>query len=356
MHADNDTTALTMDPRLAAAIAALSACGEAIDDFELARAQEMILGYHARWCDEPYETIGVEVQALAPIINPATGHPSRTYQQGGKMDVIVRNRRDGFIYKVEHKTSGENIGPGERYWARLRMDTQVSTYYDLAQELGYDVRGCLYDVLKKPALRPFKATPEEHRKYVKKTGALYENQHAFDETVGEYALRVHDDIADNIDKYFAREIVVRLEADQIEAAYDRWQTAELIREARTADRHPRNPDACERIGRGLCTFFDVCTGVASLDDATRFRQVTQVHEELDLDPSRLRLRVLTNSEQRTFRRCAREHNLAYELGYRAVEYQEALRFGTLVHAGLAGWWLASAPAQSVSRPEDRIAI
>lgn len=53
------------------------------------------------------------------------------------------------------------------------------------------------------------------------------------------------------------------------------------------------------------------------------------------------LRVITNSEMRTRRRCAREHHLSYELGYRPVEDVEHLRFGTLMHGALELWWLGN---------------
>jgi hypothetical protein len=55
---------------------------------------------------------------------------------------------------------------------------------------------------------------------------------------------------------------------------------------------------------------------------------------------RRRLPVLTNSQAKTFRRCAREHFYAYILGYRTATLEEALYFGDLLHAGLEVWWLA----------------
>jgi PD-(D/E)XK nuclease superfamily len=47
-----------------------------------------------------------------------------------------------------------------------------------------------------------------------------------------------------------------------------------------------------------------------------------------------KLRVLTNSELKTLRRCAFEHRLAYGLGYRSVREADALRFGTVIHVTL----------------------
>lgn len=53
----------------------------------------------------------------------------------------------------------------------------------------------------------------------------------------------------------------------------------------------------------------------------------------------MKLPILTQSELRTYRRCAREHALAYRQGLRSVEPDAApLRFGTAIHQALANWW------------------
>src|SRR5512143_234038 len=54
----------------------------------------------------------------------------------------------------------------------------------------------------------------------------------------------------------------------------------------------------------------------------------------------LHLPVITNSQLRTMRRCAREHQYAYELLYRPTLKAESLRFGTLIDNALGAWWLA----------------
>jgi hypothetical protein len=50
------------------------------------------------------------------------------------------------------------------------------------------------------------------------------------------------------------------------------------------------------------------------------------------------LRVITNSELGTRKRCPREHHYAYQRGYRSVEDVEALRFGSRWHRGMEFWW------------------
>ena len=52
------------------------------------------------------------------------------------------------------------------------------------------------------------------------------------------------------------------------------------------------------------------------------------------------LPLLTSSRLRTFRTCARKHQFEYVEKYRVTIEPEALRFGTLVHVGLAAYWVA----------------
>ena len=270
--------------------AAVAALAQEQDPFRSARAHALIIGYHYRWIDADgahlhkghrVEVLAVEAEFRAPLVNPATGGESRTFQRAGKIDALVRVA--GQCYTVEHKTSAEDITPGSEYWQRLTLDAQVSNYHVGARALGYQPVGCIYDVLGKPALRPLKATPPEARKYVQKTGALYANQRADDETPAEYHTRLLNYIADHPDTSYARGEVVRLEQDEQDAAFDQWQTAASIRESTNAARWPRNPDACQRYGH-TCAFFPVCTGIASLDDPTRYRRSERVHEELTAPP------------------------------------------------------------------------
>jgi len=254
-----------------------------VDPFDFALASALLTAYDVRWFNDYHEVLEVEVEFKAPLINPKTGHPSKTFTLGGKLDAIVR-APDGLIYLMEHKTSSEDISAGSNYWQRLRIDSQVSTYYEGARALGYEVAGCIYDVLGKPQLRPLKATPLESQRRTK-DGRLYANQREFDETPDEFHARlIQHLITESPERYFQRGVVVRLEAEEREAAFDCWQTSRLIREAELVERYPRNADACPRYGR-MCSYFPVCTGAASLEDPLRYRRLETAHEELSHVPA-----------------------------------------------------------------------
>jgi hypothetical protein len=251
----------------------------ALDAYDLARAEVLLRGYDTRWRgDLDLEILGVELEFRAPLVNPETGRQSQTFEVGGKFDALVLNHRDSRVYTVEHKSSGQDITPGSTYWQCLRLDSQVSTYHAGAKALGFDVAGCLYDVVGKPRLSPLQATPADKRKFTK-AGVLYANQRGEDETPDEFALRLTEHVVANMNDVYQRGWVVRLADEEIDAARDAWLTARRIRDEQLAGYFPRNVSSCERYGR-MCEYFPVCTRETSLADWTRYQRVDNTHPEL----------------------------------------------------------------------------
>jgi hypothetical protein len=247
------------------------------DPLDRVRSEELMRGYDIRWGNEPFEVLAVEAEFRCALTNPETGAESKTFELGGKIDAVARFRR---TMNVEHKSSGEDISPGSDYWKRLRIDAQISTYAVGARSLGFDVEGTLYDVIGKPKLQPFTATPVDSRKY-KKDGSLYANQRTDDETPEEFRSRLREHIAENPDRYYVRGEVPRLEDDERDAAFDLWQTARAIADAQRLGRFPRNDQACMRWGR-MCSYFALCAREASIDDSTLFVRSDARHPELGM--------------------------------------------------------------------------
>jgi hypothetical protein len=298
MHAGLEPRWLGVDIEQAIEIA----CAKAVDEFEAARTRVLLRGYHLRWADDDLsQVVGVEVEFRAPLINPETGAASRTWQLGGKIDVLFRNSF------MEHKTTSKEIGVGSVYWRKLTLDPQVSSYYAGGKSLGYDIQECTYDVIRKIALRPSQVPLVDDSGYkivldangervyckVERKGVGPKPRETGDaklgyvlqtrpETVEEYEARITEEVASNPDKYFQRGTVVRLEKEEHEAMQDTWQLTRAMREAEVSGSFPRNPDACERFG-SLCPFFAVCTGTASLDDASLYERVDNVHQELTFE-------------------------------------------------------------------------
>ena len=253
---------------------------DAIDDpFDRAKAWALMLGYARQWRVSDvarYTTVAVEAQFQAPLMNPETGALSRTWALAGKIDGIIAEKDTGKTVILEHKTTSVDVAPGADYWLKLPIDGQVSGYYVGAQALGFDCQDCVYDVIRKPAIKPLKATPMESRKY-KKDGTLYANCRETDETPEEYFARLQADIAERPEWYFARQSVARPDKDLVDYLEDMWMVGRQIADSERLNRWPRNPSSCN--GFGKCDYFDVCAGMAGLDDV-RFVRLDDANPEL----------------------------------------------------------------------------
>lgn len=247
--------------------------------------QEMTLlalfeGYQKRWLESDrmtYETIGTEMRFDAPLMNPETGGVSKTFHLSGKIDALAKEKTTGKVVIVEHKTTGQDIGPGSDYWRKLPIDGQVSGYYCGAEALGHQASTCLYDVIRKPTIKPLKATPEDKRKY-NKDGSLSKACRENDETPDEWYGRLSADIASRPDYYYARIEISRSDNDLLEYLFDMWAVSREIADAQRMNRWSRNPQACSVFG--TCEYFGVCTGEQDIDDVTLFRTAESANEEL----------------------------------------------------------------------------
>ena len=281
--------------------AALGVVDQVADPAERAKLRVLVVGYHVKWGNAPWEILAVEVEFQYELDG---------YLIGGKIDAVVRDNETGLVYVLEHKSTSLDTSPGAAYWSRLAVDTQVSIYLDGAAILGHDVAGCIYDVLVRPAHKLQFATPVEDRKYTLGRGCkicggnlqgkqgrgvvgdhpcavckgggwrldadgqpeaprLYAKQRETDETAEELELRIGDEVAEAPDEFFRRVTVVRLddEVTRMRAALvETIRTSEVLAAARLA---PPNPDACTAFG-SMCSFFPICAGQASVDDEIRF--------------------------------------------------------------------------------------
>jgi hypothetical protein len=265
---------------------ALSEHGRGVDMATMAKAELLMSAYDLRWAPNmgEWEVLAVEVPFECDLTTPDGMEIVYGARRAGKIDAIVRRRSDGAVFSVEHKTTGADLSPGSGYWSRLRMDSQVSFYFDGAASLGYELQGCIYDVLVRPDHRPLKATPVEQRKYTRATkdkpSRLYAGQREEDETFDDFKARMAEDIAASPDAYLQRTEVVRLESELFAARTDVYDASMLIMHAKEWHLAPRNVDQCLRLYGAVCPFLDVCSGMADLADTHRFKRLPDVHPEL----------------------------------------------------------------------------
>lgn len=272
----------------------------------------MVHGWGNRWAgDMICEYVAVEKSFQLPIINPATGAPTPTFKSSGKIDAIVK-LPDGRLGLMEHKTVGESIAPDSDYWQRLKIDNQISRYVIAAKQDGFYVQTTIFDVTRKPAVKPCELTQAESAAFT--ASGIYHGRrfkvefpdsqilidgipaiiipgkkaNAIKETVGMFGARLLADMAGRPDFYFSRCEVPRLESDLAAYRAEQWIMQRNIRAAQLDEREfgisawPRNTGSCLSMGR--CQYMDICLGlhgeITKDTIPTGFRRVETLHEEI----------------------------------------------------------------------------
>jgi len=306
---------------------------------------------------------------------------------------------------VEHKTTTADISEASDYWERLILDAQVSNYVALTRAAGHTPMGVLYDVIRKFKLPPYKATPVESREYTQakskgcpeckkknpaplphvdeKTGLecedmwstgdgpqdwtasptpeqlsenppsrriltepsrLYAGQRTEDETLDEYRQRLREELSAHAESYYRRATIRRLKGEEENASRNVWMIARSIRESVRLNQFPQNTAACKNYG-SWCEFWPVCSGKASLDDPTLYRdsgeheELPQVTAETQTAASEAkRLPIISTSSAQAFLTCPTMYRNRYVLRRRSIGSSLALVVGTIIHAGLEVWW------------------
>src|SRR5579863_6998602 len=280
--------------QLTAALAAIDKAAAKSSDSRLvaAKCRGLMHGYHARWKDAGYESLAVEVVIHKNLTNPATWRSSRTFTLAGKLDVIAHYA--GRTVIVDHKTTSEDIAdPNATYWQQLAVEGQVNQYMLLAWMDGCKADNALWDVIRKPDIRPRKMTKAE-RGHVVATGKWFEREVSDDErqeiaaggdteSLAMYEGRLaHDCTVERPERYFQRRMVPRLDGEIIEYAAEVWEhSQEMIAAAQRAKETqrlpPRNSGACLLYG-SPCSFLGICSG-HDTPDSERWQRKAEVHRE-----------------------------------------------------------------------------
>ena len=237
--------------------------------YDQAKLEGMLTCYEAMYAPRgDIEFLEHEKRIDAPVVNPLTGKKSRTWAFAGRMDALIRMLGKKWIF--ETKTTSSDISPGAPWWQRQFMQPQGKLYIAALRNGGgehSDVAGIVYDVARKPDVKPLLATPIEKRKY-NKDGSLSKRCRLQDESVAQYKSRVVQKIMDNPEAYFQRHI---LEVENTrDAEFNLWNVAKSISSSKKAGIFPKNSGHCFKWNRP-CQYFDVCSGNASIDDPALFR-------------------------------------------------------------------------------------
>jgi len=273
--------------------------------YDIEMVEALLRGYWNRWSGAPVKPIHSELAFKVPLVNPGTGRGSRTFELEGVIDKVI-NIPDYGICIGEHKTTVDEIGPGADYWKGLAIDLQVTAYLTAAQAMGIDVKSCLYDVLRKPGIRPKEVNhlhPEDKlpqvmtpsgERLIKKNGEPYKTKpkdrpDSFilrrPETPKEFGARLKAILTENPKEYFRREQVQRIGNDLEDGQQDLWDWGQALRESIKNNRWPRNDKHCKSPGmtcqfRALCTagFNPMRDGLEDLPE--EFHVIETAHPEL----------------------------------------------------------------------------
>lgn len=272
------------------------------DNFKWKTEQEICLclfyGYVWRWQDDDVEIVATEQAFSLPIVNPDTGRTSRNYTFAGKLDKIILWQAANAV--MEHKTTDASLDPDSDYWSRLRIDTQISGYYLAANELGYDVRTVVYDVIRKPGIRPLESVPctDEHNRRIiidsngqrmfKASGEPYLSAdpkkgrfaQSRPETIQEFGDRLIKDIRERPDFYYARREIPRLGCDIHDFRRELWSIQQSMKAEENNGWHFRNSDAC--LKPYPCPYREPCWNGWNFEGGPPegFTVVKNVHPEL----------------------------------------------------------------------------
>lgn len=317
------------------------------DELSAAKCRALMSGYHTRWKNDGYQAIAIEKPLTADLMNPETQAKSRKFQMAGVLDVIAR--RNGFQVLVDHKTTSMDISsPDSPYWRQLTIEGQVNHYYVLGWANGIKFDSAIWDVVRKPTIRPKKLSKAERAAIVSSKRYFNQSVSAADldrlqteenESADLFEARLtHDCTIERPEYYFARRAVPRLDHEILEYASELWQHGQDMLQGRRNSGLPvRNSGACMLYGTP-CAYLGICSG-HDTPESDKWQRKQFVHGELngfDGDGRDL----ITNSRIRKWQTCRRAHYYHYELGIERQdeEERESLAFGTLWHKAQEAWW------------------
>jgi len=207
--------ALSLGLDLPAALAAATGTAQDLDELQVATLSGLLGAYAQHYGADPsVEVLHREVEFETSIDG------SRTFHAAGKIDGLGRLAH-GRLCLVEYKTTSSSLEPDSDYWLRLRADTQILQYACAARAMGWEIGTIVYDVTRKPAIRPWQAGRGSDRRV---------------ETAEEFGERLRTDALARPGFYFCRREVPVMDDDLVEFVDLRRQVGTMILDRRAQQR------------------------------------------------------------------------------------------------------------------------
>ncbi len=264
---------------------------------EKAKLAYSLSGYIWYWSDDEFETLAREIPFSLKIINPETGATLPNVTIDGVIDKLIR--KGGKVMVGEHKSTSSSVDQDSKYWGSLRLDTQTTLYEYAANQLslsgsleqcgivqGTRIEGALYDVWRKPTIKPKKITQAatvdmmETQEYCGQHFAIvvdYDDDGnvtdvfingekaeweqgkkgwAIRETADMYGARLLQDITERPEHYFARKPLPRTVADMKRFE---WSLYNIYQTMRNMDKNGAwycDESQCEAMFH--CDYISIC--------------------------------------------------------------------------------------------------
>ncbi len=250
-------------------------------------ARAMMLEYSGRWESEDshLQIYALEKTFSGPIINPATGATSRTFNLSGRVDGIVEYK--GNFYLIEHKTAATLDAD---YLEKLWTDFQICLYsYYIEQVFGIRISGVLYNILVKAQLKQSKGETEQE--YEERYALLCAANKSGKSSATRKMPETDDDFQERlIERYRSDPMMLHRELLYLDRGRftilqsELWELTQALLDCRRRDTWYQNTNQC--FGHyGKCPYLALCTSNGSEIVKGNLYEHKPAHSELadDID-------------------------------------------------------------------------
>lgn len=279
---------------------ALSLKGNEVSELLAAQLSGLLAGYYARYGARGAD--GLQLYSEVAFTVPIAG--TRKFAAAGKIDGLGM-AADGVYVLHEYKTTNEDITDDD-FWLRTQYNIQLYQYVEAARRHGWNIGRIIYDVTRKPTIRPREkvATLDENglkvvndmigNRVYKRDGSPKQTAdsdkgevvvyHA--ETMDEYSQRVLDDTLATPEAYFQRREVSVLDGELDEYVRTRLTFVKNLLFLRALSKKCARPEDayqrhCTSMNCKRCEMRWSCLGLRECDELPAgFRVKSAKHEEL----------------------------------------------------------------------------
>ena len=294
-----------------------------------------------------------ETTISMPILNPATGRCSRTFEYWGKIDLVEGET------VIDYKGTDNP----DRFIRQKKLSLQAECYALALMKAGKRITEIEYRLITRPTLHYTLPTyryavMKEGRKSAVKVYETLDDAKLYLLTgtrlsPGDqvYPFSIQERITGDVDRNafedrcfewllaepsrLVAHVLFLTESRLIQARFKFWNVSKRILENRTNDRWMMNDSACYAYNRE-CSCMPLCEALMDCSDLPEdFMPVANVHPELgDVDAKGKD--ILTHTSLSTFQTCDMKYYWKYERGLRRERDEgDPLWIGSAAHVGLA---------------------